>query len=231
MICSIHQPNYIPYIGLFHKILLSDIFIFYDNAQYTKGDFHNRNTIKWPNGPILLSLPVSVKMGQAINEVSFTYWSLDKHWKTIEQSYKKSKYYDQFSGQIKSIFDYTGTNLAAYNIRSIKILCELLWISTQLVVLSEMMPSMTSSSSEALADICALYWSDTYISWSWWRWYIDSSIFKKANIALKFQDFHHPTYVQLWGDFIPYMSIIDLIFNEWPESIGILKNSWGILDI
>ncbi|MBP9812779.1 WbqC family protein, partial [Candidatus Gracilibacteria bacterium] len=93
MICSIHQPNYIPYLGLFDKLKASDIFVFYDTAQYTKGDYHNRNTIKGPNGPILLSLPVQVSLGQKITEAKFDARILEKHKKSIQESYRKSAYF------------------------------------------------------------------------------------------------------------------------------------------
>jgi len=83
MICSIHQPNYIPYLWLFDKINKSDIFVFYDIAQYTKWDYHNRNKIKWPNGEVLLTIPVWVSLWDTINEVKLNKKALQKHIKTI----------------------------------------------------------------------------------------------------------------------------------------------------
>ena len=111
MICSIHQPNYIPYIGLFHKINKSDIFIFYDNAQYTKWDYHNRNKIKWSNWEILLTIPVHVSLWDTINSVTFHWKILTKHLKTIDQSYKKSEFYEDFFPVLKEIFEYNWNNL------------------------------------------------------------------------------------------------------------------------
>lgn len=218
MICSIHQPNYIPYLWLFNKIKKSDIFVFYDNAQYTKGDYHNRNSIKWPNWTILLSLPVSVKLWQNINEVIFDNSILKKHFQTIEQSYKKSKYFNDYIDKIRDIYNYNWNNLSEFNIQTIKKICEILWIKTKFITLSDLINNLNSKSTDALIDICNLIWVNEYISWAWWRNYIEENKFIKSGIKLYYQDYHHPTYNQLWWDFIPYLSIIDLIFNEWENS-------------
>ena len=82
---------------------------------------------------------------------------------------------------------------------------------------------LDSSSTDALVDICKLVWANEYISWSWWKSYVEVDKFKDAWIELSFQDFTHPEYKQQWWEFIPYMSIIDLLFNEWRKSINFLN--------
>ena len=223
MICSIHQPNYIPYIGLFHKINASDMFIFYDNAQYTKWDYHNRNKIKWSNGEILLTIPVHVSLWDTINNVTFNGKILTKHLKTIDQSYKKSEFYEDFFPVLKEIFEYDSNNLSEFNINFIKKISSYIWINTQFKTLSEMDFKLDSSSTDALVDICKLVWANEYISWSWWKSYVEGDKFMDAWIELSFQDFTHPEYKQQWWEFIPYMSIIDLLFNEWRKSINFLN--------
>ncbi|PZM87328.1 MAG: hypothetical protein DLD55_01975 [candidate division SR1 bacterium] len=228
MICSIHQPNYIPYLGLFNKIYLSDIFVFYDNAQYTKGDYHNRNKIKSSNGEILLSLPVKVSLGQKINEVTFNREILQKHWQTIEQSYKRAPYFADYAEPIKkNIYESSEENIAKFNIATIRFLCQLLGIDkTKFIVLSEVLPELKTKSTEALADICGFLGADIYLSGAGGKGYIEKEYFERKNINLKFQNFEHPRYHQLWGDFLSYMSIIDLLFNEGPRSINfIIQNS------
>ncbi len=106
MICSIHQPNYIPYLGLFNKIAQSDVFVFYDIAQYTKEDYHQRNTIKGSSGPIRLSLPVSVHLGMTIKEVTFDQRVLEKHWKTFEMNYKKAPFFEVYKDILRGIYSY-----------------------------------------------------------------------------------------------------------------------------
>lgn len=215
MICSIHQPNYIPYLWLFNKIKQSDIFVFYDIAQYTKWDYHNRNKIKWSNWEILLTLPVYLKLWQEIKDVKFNNSILKKHLQTIEQSYKKSKYFNDYIEQIREIYSYSWDNISEFNISTIKKISEMLWLKTNFLVLSEIVSSIESKSTDALIDICELVWATEYISWAWWKTYIEEKKFIDAWICLHYQNYHHPVYNQLWGDFIPYMSIIDLLLNEW----------------
>jgi hypothetical protein len=215
MICSIHQPNYIPYLGLLNKIKSSDVFVFYDLAQYTKWDYHNRNSIKWPNWPILLSLPVNVKLGQTIKETKFNSDILQKHFKSIKESYKKSKYYNDIMPIIEELYSYNWDSLSEFNINFIIKISQLLWFKTKFFVLSDLVNRLDTKSTDALIDICKLVWSTEYISWAGWKNYIEEEKFKKAWIKLYYQDFHHPIYTQLWWEFIPYMSIIDFLFNEW----------------
>ncbi len=223
MICSIHQPNYIPYLGLFHKINQSDIFVFYDNAQYTKGDYHNRNTIKTANWESLLTIPVQVSLWDKINEVKLNKKAVLKHLKTIDQSYKKAEYYSDVFPFLKELFEYETDNLASFNENFIVKVCEYIWINTKFIKLSEILPNLETSSTEALVEICKAVNATEYISWSWWKNYIESDKFENNWIKLNFQDFNHPEYKQLWWDFKPYMSIIDLLLNEWKNSINYLK--------
>lgn len=218
MICSIHQPNYIPYLGLFNKIKESDIFVFYDIAQYTKWDYHNRNKIKWSNWEILLSLPVSVSLWQEIKDVKFDNKILKKHLRSIEQNYKKTKYYNEYIDKIREIYNYTGDNISEFNINTIIKISELLDIKTKFIVLSNIVEKIDSKSTDALVDICKLVWANEYISWAGWRNYVEENKFSDAWIKLHYQDYHHPVYTQLWGDFIAYMSIIDLLLNEWDNA-------------
>ncbi len=218
MICSIHQPNYIPYLWLFNKIKESDIFVFYDIAQYTKWDYHNRNKIKWSNWEILLSLPVSVSLWQEIKDVKFDNKILKKHLRSIERNYKKAKYYNEYIDKIREIYSYDWDNISEFNINTIKKISEILWIKTRFVVLSDIIEKIYSKSTDALVDICNLVWADEYISWAGWKSYIEENKFSNALIKLHYQDYHHPVYTQLWWEFIAYMSIIDLLLNEWENA-------------
>ena len=223
MICSIHQPNYIPYIWLFQKIYQSDVFIFYDTAQYTKWDFHNRNKIKWPNWEILLTIPVHVSLWSRINEVTFQKKVLQKHLKSIEQSYKKAPYFEEIFSLLQEIFSCDTEHLSTFNIYAITKISEYIGCNTKFYTLWELDLGLESSSTHALVDICKFLGANKYISWSWGRDYIDVSLFKKEWIDVEFQEFHSKPYSQLWRYFLPYMSIIDLLFNEGPNSIEFLK--------
>jgi hypothetical protein len=203
---------------------MSDIFVFYDTAQYTKWDFHNRNKIKWSNGEILLTIPVNVSLWDKINEVTFNKKILQKHLKTIQQSYKKSWYFDEIFPLVSEIYSYDTDRLSDFNINTITSICKYLWCETVFHTLWELDFDLTSSSTDALIDICKLVWASEYISGTWWKTYIQESKFKNVDIWLRFQNFKHRTYEQLWWEFLPYMSIIDLLFNEWKNSITFLKS-------
>lgn len=222
MICSIHQPNYIPYLWLFNKIKQSDVFVFYDLAQYTKWDYHNRNKIKWANWEIILTLPVSVSLWQKIKDVTFNNHILKKHLQTIEQSYKKADFYNKYIDNIRDIFNYKWNNISDFNIKTIKKLCNLIWIKTEFVVLSDIIENFDSKNTQALINICKLVWANGYLSWAWGKNYIEENKFIDSWIKLYYQDYNHPVYKQLWWDFISYMSIIDLIFNEGENSINFI---------
>lgn len=222
MLCSIHQPNYLPYLGMFEKIARSDIFVFYDITQYTKNDYRNRNTIKWPNWPILLTLPVHASISQTIKETTFDNRILAKHWKTIESAYKKAPYFDKYKLIFEEIYAYQGNNISDFDIMITRKLCEILWIQTKIVVLSDLVDYLEHKSTDALIEVCQLVGADEYLSGKDGRNYVEMEKFDKAWIKVYFQDYQHPVYSQLRGDFIPYMSVIDLIFNEWPNSLKII---------
>ena len=136
MICSIHQPNYIPYLWLFQKIYKSDVFIFYDIAQYTKWDYHNRNTIKWSNWEILLTIPVNISLWDKICDVYINNKILKKHLKTIEQSYKKAQYFDEVFPLVSEIYSYQWSKLSEFNILSIRKICEYMKFSSKSHILT-----------------------------------------------------------------------------------------------
>lgn len=224
MICWIHQPNYLPWLGYFHKIALSDVFVFYDTTQYTKGDYRNRNTIKGSNGPIQLTLPVSFSLWQTIAEVTFQKKILWKHLKTILQAYAKAPYFDEYKDALTEIYSFTWDNLSEFNIYMTRKICELLWIETKFIVLSETDFDLQSQSTQALIDICKYVWANKYVV-GWDAGYMDNDLIIENDIELVYQNFTHPSYDQLWWDFEPYMSIIDLLFNQWPNSKKILLSA------
>jgi len=125
MIISIHQPNFLPWIGYFYKLVRSDIFVFLDNVQYTKNSFINRNRIKTPQGALWLTVPVTFKFGQLINEVRInnqTDWR-KKHLKTLEMNYRKAKFFEEVFNRIKQIYySKDWQNLCEFNVSLMKIL-------------------------------------------------------------------------------------------------------------
>lgn len=230
MIAAIHQPNYLPWLGYFYKIASCDVFVFLDNVEYSKEGFINRNKIKTPQGAIWLTTGVLTKghHGQLINEVKINNsvpWSVI-HRKSISQNYSSAKYFNEYFPSLENIYRETWERLADLNEALIRLMCKMLNIAgIKFVQASEL--SVPGKSTELLVNICNAVGADTYHSGPSGRNYMDEDLFKKQHIRLEYSNFKHPTYEQLGGDFIPNMSVIDLIFNEGRKSRDILKGGCG----
>jgi hypothetical protein len=224
MIVAIHQPNYISWLGYFYKIAKSDILVFLDNVQYTKNSFINRNKIKTPQGWIWLTLPVRIKgrFGQLIREVELNNsvpWG-KKHIKTLEANYSRATYFRKHYDSIKNLYDNSQQFLSNFSISFIEYICKELGIKTEFIKASEMSTSGTSTN--LLVDICVKLGADVYLSGFGGTKYQEEESFKRAGIKLQYSDFIHPVYPQLWGEFIPNLSILDLLFNCGEKSLDIL---------
>lgn len=221
---AIHQPNYLPYLWFFHKLAHCDLFLIYDTAQFVKGEYHNRNSIKWPNGPILLTLPVSKESHfKSLMHTMFDHTILQKHRTMISQAYAKAPFFKLYKSVFEKLYmSYEGNNLNTFNTMLIREIAAALDIHTPIAFVSEYTPEWEEKSTDALISICTKASATSYLSGAWARVYLEQQKFDQAHIWLEFQAFHHPTYHQLWGDFCPYMCALDLLFNEWPESKQIL---------
>lgn len=224
-IAAIHQPNFLPWLGYFYKIANSDIFIILDDAQYTKNSFINRNKIKTPQGTQYITLPVSHtgKFGQLILECSIDdkEKNAKKITRTIELNYRKAKYFSDYFDEFQKILNSNTSNLAEINVLLIEWILEALNIQSEIRRSSEL-KNVTGKSTERLVSICQSVGADEYLSGFGGVKYQEEAVFKESAIKLKMTDFHHPQYPQCWGDFIPNLSIIDLLFNCGPESKRIL---------
>jgi hypothetical protein len=223
---SIHQPAYLPWLGYFHKIAVSDIFVILDNTQFEKNSFNNRNKIKTVNGPIWLTVPVQTtgkfkenllaKVKIADNSI----WN-KKHWKSIELNYKKAPFFEEYYPELKILYEKEWAYLTDLCHEMLKIFVKMVGIETE-IILSSNMKYSESVKTEQLINICKELDATTYISGILGKNYINEDEFNKENIKLIYQEYKHPTYNQLHNEFLPYMSVIDLIFNEGPRSLEII---------
>lgn len=223
MIVGIHQPNYLPYLGFFDKLRKSDVFVIYDDAQFTKGDFQHRNRIKIYHGWKWLTVPVE-KKHIPINQIQIkdeveiegTTWQ-EAHLKEIHDNYKKAPYYPNFEKDIRRIYEQEYDMLIDINIKLIEFLMKSFEIDTEIVYSSEF--GFTSKSTEKLVDLVSEIGGDTYLSGPMGKDYLDRQLFEKKEIQVTFQDFKHPAYQQQYNGFEPYMSAIDALFNSgrFPE--------------
>ncbi len=209
------QSNYIPWKGYFDLIHEADLFIFYDDLQYTKNDWRNRNKLKTSKGTEWLTIPVGTNASRLICEVELkdTTWQL-KHWKTIQQRYSKCPYFDHYRRFFEDI--YLGrkwTYLSELNqhlIRSIS--NELLGLKTEFQ--DSRQYQLLGKKLDRLLELVGKSGAERYISGPAAKDYIDDSRFKKANIELIWKDYvGYPEYPQLYPPFEHGVSILDLLFN------------------
>jgi hypothetical protein len=228
MIAAIHQPNYLPWIGYFYKITNCDIFVLLDTVQYEKNGFVNRNKIKTSRGIEWLTIGVLTKgrYQQPINTVEINNdvsWSRI-HEKTLSQNYNKTTYFKKYVKLFLEIYGRKWKGLADLNEALIRTICEILDITNvKLVRTSEL--DIPGEGTELLANICEAVRADTYLSGPSGKKYLSEGIFEQKGVGVKYSDFVHPIYDQQWGEFVPNMSIIDLLFNEGPRSLNIIKRS------
>ena len=227
MIVGIHQPEYIPWLGFFKKMMNSELFVFLDDAQFRKKGWQNRNKIRTKNGTALLSVPVHAHSRPNINAITIDNdknWS-ERHKKSILYNYAKAPYFEEFKNFIESIFEKKFEYLTDLNTAIIKFIMDELEIKPKIIFSSEL--KISKKGSERVLDICKSVGADHYITGTVWAQpHLKIDEFKKSNIRVEFQNFQHPTYKQIHGEFIPQMSIIDLLFNEGRDGAKkILQNS------
>lgn len=213
---AIVQSNYIPWKGYFDMIAAVDEFILYDDMQYTRRDWRNRNQIKTPNGAKWLTVPVLVKgkYHQKIRdtEIDGNSWATD-HWKALIQNYRRAPHFDEIAQRLEPLYLASPpTHLSQLNRRFIENVCEYLSIKT--VISNSWDYDLIDGKTERLADLCAQAGGDAYISGPAAKDYVDEQIFSERNIKLSWFDYNgYPEYPQLWGDFIHGVTILDLLFN------------------
>jgi hypothetical protein len=222
---AIMQPTYLPWIGYFDMIDQSDHFVFLDSVQFNKRSWQQRNRVKSPEGVSWLTVPVLTKgrRHQHINEVEITNNKSfqETHIKTITHLYSKAPFFAQYIEDFSSILHKSHQFLADLNIELIG------WLCTKLGIEIEMSRSsllgVDGKRTELLVNICKALSADHYISAEGSREYIEeSNLFSQSDIRLTYHSYDHPKYQQRFGEFVPYLSIVDLLFNEGPASLSII---------
>lgn len=228
MIVAIHQPNFLPWLGYFYKLAKCDVFVLLDNVQYTKNSFINRNGIKTPQGAMWLTVPVKMKgrFGQLIKDVEINN-TIDwrgKHMGSLEANYKKAGFFEQIFQDLKTIYYIDDwNNLCKLNIQLLEWVLPILKWEKELVRASEL--GVQGESTRLLVNIVKELGGDVYLSGFGGAKYQEEELFKEAGIRLGYYEFEHPVYPQLWSDFVPNLSIIDLLFNCGPESLDVILHN------
>ena len=217
------QPTYLPWVGYFGMIEIADIFVFYDDTQFVKQSWQQRNKIKTQNGWILLIVPVLQKLGQKIKEVKINNninW-YEKHWKSIMYNYNKAPFLKDHAPILREVYEKKWEYLVNLNITLIKEITKILGLKTKFILSSEL--NVEDRKTNRLINILNKIGADEYVSGPAARSYIEIEKFKTERIELYWYEFNHPSYSQLYGDFIPYLSVIDLLFNVGDEAINYIR--------
>jgi hypothetical protein len=219
---AILQSCYIPWKGFFDLVRRVDEFILYDDAQFTRRDWRNRNRIKTPNGPLWLTIPVESK-GKYLDaikdmRVSDPRWN-ERHWRSIQASYARAPYFDRYKASLEELFrGCTSESLSEINFRFMSHFCQVLSISTRVTWSTDY--AATGKRTERLVALCREAGASDYLSGPAARAYIQEDLFAAAGIRLAYMDYNgYPEYAQLYPPFDHHVSIIDLLVHVGPEAL------------
>ena len=215
MILSIHQPAYLPWLGYFDKIVCSDVFVYLDTVQYEKNSFINRNQVKTAQGTSWLTVPVKSK-GHTAGSLLTTQtdesqsWR-SKHLKTIEMNYRKAPFFEMNFPKLKRIFLKPALSLAELSWHQLGFWLSEFDIKTKVVRASDL--PVHSKKSDLVLDLCKYVGASRYLSGALGKNYLDEAAFAESGVKIDYQEFNPSVYPQLWGDFVPCMSIVDYWMN------------------
>ncbi len=229
---AIMQPYFFPYIGYFQLINAVDVFVVYDDVNYIKKGWINRNTILVNESSHLFSVPLqNMSQNKLINEIEISEsnkWKID-FLKTINASYKKAPFYAGVYPVIEKIINFNQPNLALYIQYSIQQLCDYLKINTQFITSSEIIKNNELKGENKILDICVQLGATNYINAIGGKDLYDSAHFSEKNIKLQFIKSEKIEYKQFKNEFIPWLSIIDvLMFNSKSDVVRML-NQYDLL--
>lgn len=218
------QPGYLPWLGFFDQMYKSDTFVILDDVQYDKHGWRNRNRIKTMQGGQWLTVPVLIsgKNKPIIKDVLIdnrTLWQ-KKHLRGIEQNFKKSQFFKDYFYIFEEVLSKEWKYLIDLDMKFIYRLNAILGLNRKIICASDL--NIKADKTERLINICQMLNASKYLTGDAAKEYINKDDFIKNNINLEFHNYNHPNYTQLYGEFIPYLSIIDLIFNHGDESLEIL---------
>lgn len=222
-VVSIHQPCYIPYLGIFYKIWQSDLFVFLDDAQYSNGYVFDWNRIKTPQGECRLKVPTTRIFGQKLTEATpkdFLGWR-DKHLKTIRMNYRKAPHFSEVFSDFSDCILSEHGSLAELNIATMKLFMDKFGWNIPVFRSSDM--NLSSKAEARVIEIVQRVGGDIYLSGPGGRNYQSEEHFTNVGIKLVYSDFRPLEYRQQWGDFLPNMSVLDFCMNEGYEIEGLFK--------
>lgn len=221
---AIHQPQYLPWLGHFAKLAAADCWIFLDTVQYEKNGWQNRNRIKTPRGAQWLTVPVRARLGTPIQDVAIDAaqpWAR-KHAEALRANYARAPHFARYFGELDRLLGRPWRSLADLNVEVTRFLAGALGVSRTMLRASEL-PVVNTDPTGRLLDLCRAVGAETYLAGQDGAKYMDLDQFRQSRIAVSVQAYQHPTYTQLHGDFLPFLSVVDLLLNHGETSLEILR--------
>ncbi len=223
VVVGIHQLHYVPWLRYFEKIARSDVFIVLDNIQFNKNGWQNRNKIKAPSGVLTLTVPVYETFAQNLDAVRIRAdlpWRR-KHWSAVQQSYAKAPYFRHYGAFLEHTWSQDWQMLNDINRHMLPFFMDALGITRPVVYASDL--NVPGIATERLVNLIKAVGGDTYYSGAYaTEAYLDAQMLQDAGIRLELQHWYAPVYPQLHGEFVPDLSIIDLLMNCGPDSLAVL---------
>ena len=227
MILTAHQPVYLPWLGLFHKIALAETFVYFDQVQYLPKDWMNRNKIRTKSGSIWLTVPVLRKGYRDLKtseiEINNSIDWQKKHFRSISLNYKKSPYFENYIPFFEDVYSRKWKFLGELNEYMLKWFLDELGIKVNFLNANDF--KFQGEKSSLILNMCKELNASTYIFGTLGKDYANVHEFEKNNVKLIFQDYNHPKYSQLYSEFVSHLSVIDLLFNHGPKSLEIILSN------
>ncbi len=220
-IVTIHQPEHLSYLGFYHKMTMADTLIVLDNVQYEKNYFQNRNQINTDHGKQYITVPVTNTSGDIKDVIIAKEFKrqLQKNISSILSAYKKCPFWNVYGEEFINIYSVEHELLVDYNLELMKWVFKILDIKIEIIKASTL--DAQGSKGDLLLDLLHKVNAEKYIAGKSGRDYLSLT---NWDLPVEFQEFHHPIYTQYgMTEFIPYMSVIDAIFNVGPEIIPIIN--------
>ncbi len=226
---AIHQPHYLPWLGYLAKMDAADCFVFLDTVQYEKNGWQNRNKMRATrsasaSGWQWLTVPVRARLGTIIREVAIDAaqpWAR-KHCQSIRLNYARAAYFDRYFPVLEELLSRPWQKLADLNVEVTRFLASAFGISTRTVLASEL--AVTSSDpTERLLGLCLALGADTYLAGRDGAVYMTLGPFREAGVSVLVQDYEHPVYPQSDGEFLPFLSAVDLLLTHGESGLEILR--------
>jgi hypothetical protein len=222
---TIHQPQFMPWLGYLDKIDQTDLFLLLDTVQFKKHEWQNRNRIRTSQGWQWLTVPVLQQFGQRIDDVLINptaAWK-DQHLRALEVHYARAPYRDHYLPQLRDLYSTSWVKLCDLNKATVQWLLMAYGINTPVRCASEYIAR--EEPTDRLIDLCRMVGATAYLAGAGAGHYMDKPRFETTGIQLELQTFLHPIYRQVYEPFEPNLSALDLLLMQGPDALVTLRHA------